>query len=426
MNLFIRRVISLLLPVVGIGLLLYTENIFLRFLAVFLITISGISTIYGLAVFFIVKNNFKSIKMSHSNLITFIGEDKPFLVYYDYYPPVFPGFISEFVYVFQNIEGLCYKGRSQIEASDRKQYMIKPSFRRYGKFTLKSGMIRITDIMGLTTINIKVVSEDEFAVYPVTAETFNQQLFTGEGGFEYIKQTPTVDSTDFYESRKYYPGDDPRRINWNLFARFEELFIREVEKVPPGTGEIDVIFVPDSDIDGEFNETASYMLSFVRMILNNGYAVSLKGYGMPDLKLTDLNEMSKAINWTLGISAGGDLPESTDKSSIIVFCSIMTAAKLLRSTDRTKFYYFNIFGYKPLIKPFGLLRKLFFIDRHDILTADISGGYRSVALERRLLKRYNNYKSLISVNSLDSDNIHTKLASNISVVVFPVVSGGLL
>ncbi|MDC7232288.1 MAG: DUF58 domain-containing protein [Spirochaetales bacterium] len=38
---------------------------------------------------------------------------------------------------------------------------------------------------------------------------------------------------EFFDARPYYPGDDPRRINWKMLARHDELFIREGNSLSP-------------------------------------------------------------------------------------------------------------------------------------------------------------------------------------------------
>jgi uncharacterized protein (DUF58 family) len=44
-------------------------------------------------------------------------------------------------------------------------------------------------------------------------------------------------SEELYEARRYFSGDDPRRINWNIFAHTGELAIREGELLPPPSAE---------------------------------------------------------------------------------------------------------------------------------------------------------------------------------------------
>ncbi|MBF9015396.1 MULTISPECIES: DUF58 domain-containing protein [unclassified Oceanispirochaeta] len=38
---------------------------------------------------------------------------------------------------------------------------------------------------------------------------------------------------EFFDTRPYYPGDDPRRINWKMLARHDELFIKEGNSLSP-------------------------------------------------------------------------------------------------------------------------------------------------------------------------------------------------
>ncbi len=44
-------------------------------------------------------------------------------------------------------------------------------------------------------------------------------------------------SEELYEARRYFSGDDPRKINWNIFAHTGELAIREGELLPPPSAE---------------------------------------------------------------------------------------------------------------------------------------------------------------------------------------------
>jgi hypothetical protein len=50
-------------------------------------------------------------------------------------------------------------------------------------------------------------------------------------------------SEELLEARKYYPGDDVRRLNWKVFAHLNELFLRIGEEVPPPESRI--LFVLD-------------------------------------------------------------------------------------------------------------------------------------------------------------------------------------
>ncbi|WGK69823.1 DUF58 domain-containing protein [Candidatus Haliotispira prima] len=49
----------------------------------------------------------------------------------------------------------------------------------------------------------------------------------------------------FNEQRPYYPGDDPRRINWKLYSRFNELYVRIPEEQQICSQDLHCYFVPD-------------------------------------------------------------------------------------------------------------------------------------------------------------------------------------
>lgn len=50
-------------------------------------------------------------------------------------------------------------------------------------------------------------------------------------------------SDDLYDSRPYAPGDDPRAINWNLYAHMGVPFIRDGESLPPPADEYVISFI---------------------------------------------------------------------------------------------------------------------------------------------------------------------------------------
>ena len=49
----------------------------------------------------------------------------------------------------------------------------------------------------------------------------------------------------FHEQRPYYPGDDPRRINWKVYSRFNELYVRIPEEQNIYSEDLHCYFVPD-------------------------------------------------------------------------------------------------------------------------------------------------------------------------------------
>lgn len=81
-----------------------------------------------------------------------------------------------------------------------------------------------------------------FTVYPHPAQPAGEPSQPSVAG-----RTPGKSayrkSNDLYESRPYAPGDDPRTINWNIYAHTGVPFIREGENLPPPADEYVISFI---------------------------------------------------------------------------------------------------------------------------------------------------------------------------------------
>ena len=100
------------------------------------------------------------------------------------------------------------------------------------------------DVLGLTAHRLAFPRQDTVTVYP--------QVRRARELLGLVEQTDeaTVDSRrrrrseELLEARKYYPGDDVRRLNWKVFAHMDELFLRIGEEVPPPESRI--LFILDT------------------------------------------------------------------------------------------------------------------------------------------------------------------------------------
>jgi uncharacterized protein (DUF58 family) len=73
-------------------------------------------------------------------------------------------------------------------------------------------------------------------------------------GGDVHREEPSFARTDeLTESRRYLPGDDPRRINWKLYGHSGELFVREGEPEPPPRSRYAVVV--DTSVDSYLYST---------------------------------------------------------------------------------------------------------------------------------------------------------------------------
>jgi uncharacterized protein (DUF58 family) len=91
----------------------------------------------------------------------------------------------------------------------------------------------IQDIFGFFRRPLKLyqIENERLLALPVPAETCPPAL-SATGGTEGRSGTIFRKTDDFTEQRPYIPGDDPRRINWKLYAHAGELFIRQQDREP--------------------------------------------------------------------------------------------------------------------------------------------------------------------------------------------------
>jgi hypothetical protein len=119
---------------------------------------------------------------------------------------------------------------------------------------------------------------------------------------------------EFYEARKYYPGDDPRRINWKLYAHSKELFIRVGEEGVPKLDRVCCLLLTGSpncplSMD-ETDRITSRFLYEVSLLQKNSeaevliLAPGLEGY-------TPLVDPGHAARLLAGVRPG-ELPEVQD------------------------------------------------------------------------------------------------------------------
>jgi hypothetical protein len=94
-------------------------------------------------------------------------------------------------------------------------------------------VLEINDALGLTRHRLPVPLKESTTVFPPLAGR-GEIVRLMEEGEETAQLTRTKRrSEELLETRKYYPGDDVRRLNWKVFAHMNELFLRIGEDTPP-------------------------------------------------------------------------------------------------------------------------------------------------------------------------------------------------
>jgi uncharacterized protein (DUF58 family) len=113
-----------------------------------------------------------------------------------------------------------------------------------GVYEGAGAVLEAHDVLGLTAHRLHVPRRDRVTVYPAlrpVRELFGLVEQTNEAAVDSRRRRR---SEELLEARKYYPGDDVRRLNWKVFAHMDELFLRIGEEVPPPESRI--LFILDT------------------------------------------------------------------------------------------------------------------------------------------------------------------------------------
>jgi len=101
-----------------------------------------------------------------------------------------------------------------------------------GLYRVEVVLLEVRDVLGFTRAEIPVALAEQLRVFPAVHAVELKSL-AGSGGEEPPRRPRRRASDELLEVRKYYPGDDLRRVHWKLFAHLQELFLRTGEDTPP-------------------------------------------------------------------------------------------------------------------------------------------------------------------------------------------------
>jgi hypothetical protein len=119
-------------------------------------------------------------------------------------------------------------------------FTVVPAHR--GVYRCEHAFVVIEDLLGFTESTIGYPIEEYIKVFPAPLEK-DAFLFkiSSDDSTDTLKRKRVSD--ELLEVKKYYPGDDIRRLNWKVFAHTRELFVRKGEETPPP--DVKLLFILD-------------------------------------------------------------------------------------------------------------------------------------------------------------------------------------
>lgn len=145
-----------------------------------------------------------------------------------------------------------------------------------GVYIPESVFLEIHDFAGFFCFRLEAPGKSsiETIVSPAEPEDYIIPAETG-GSFSRSFGNSTFErSEDLHETRVYFPGDDPRKINWKVFAHSGTLSILEGELLPPPAAELFCFFNTQADFSPglsehrEFSELVNRTAAFLHTQLS--------------------------------------------------------------------------------------------------------------------------------------------------------------
>jgi hypothetical protein len=161
--------------------------------------------------------------------------------------------------------------------------------RRRGVYRSSVVRIVIEDLLGFTASRVELPLDEYVRVFPELIDR-NALVFKimGEESTDALKRKRVSD--ELLEIKKYYPGDDIKRLNWKVYAHTGELFVRKGEETPPPDVKLLFILdptisriVPDGFKDEYIDSLVEVSASMMNIVIDAGHPVMLSVPGHPSL-----------------------------------------------------------------------------------------------------------------------------------------------
>jgi hypothetical protein len=194
-----------------------------------------------------------------------------------------------------------------------------------GIYSGKSGSVFLEDLFGFTRFTLFNGDRVCLYIYPgIEPNGFRKEKVI-RGGEKATADFSRMRSDELLETRKYYPGDDARRINWKIYAASGELFLRIGEEIPPPTGEITFLLNSYSQriyglsISSSLSdELIKVYLAFITAYVEKGCVVTTLVPGVKDPFIFNPEKPDELLKALSGVTAGTKLSEYRGNSFVYV------------------------------------------------------------------------------------------------------------
>lgn len=160
-------------------------------------------------------------------------------------------------------------------SAGRERYTARLSPDGRGEYLADAARIVYEDVLGLARAELSVPVRLRLTVRPDPWDVEASPRLLAAGGEHRATRRHLRRNDELLEVRRYFPGDDLRRVNWKLYAHAGELFMRIGEENPPPDARLAVVLdtapggscLPPAARRDYLDQLAAYTAGFCRACL---------------------------------------------------------------------------------------------------------------------------------------------------------------
>jgi len=190
--------------------------------------------------------------------------------------------------------------------SNRHVFEFSPPYR--GCYRSREAHVVLSDLLGFTRYPVVLALAEQLRVFPAVQPEAARRPSSLEGGGEENRGRRKRRSEELLEVRKYFPGDDIRKVHWKVFAHTSELFLRVGEETPPPEYRFLVILdsapteVVPARIEADYLDTlVELCAATVLEVLARGYQVFFARCDSPQLRQLTLEKKLQLLGELAGV-----------------------------------------------------------------------------------------------------------------------------
>lgn len=207
---------------------------------------------------------------------------------------------------------------------------------RRGLYTGPGADLKIQDFWGFCRATVGWIAPLQVKILPAPFQGEYQEPLPSGTGDQASRSPRWERNSELLEVRKYYPGDDFRRINWKVYAHAGELFLRIGEENPPPEAQIGLLLdlgATGLNLSGDLEDSfldarIAHLGAAARSLSDRGFGVVILLPGQSRPLLWGSPEVPEALAALRCAAPPGELPiPSHPLNPLLVFTHPLSAER---------------------------------------------------------------------------------------------------